>query len=75
MSNKKNQLDKRKITFWNSDSGLTSPRVSIILSSSRDSGKIAKAVRAKRHDGKGSFKLSHETSKKIDEVAEKLQNA
>lgn len=75
MANNRDYLNKRKITFWKSDSALTSPRVSIILSSSKDSGKIAKAVRALRHEGKASFKLSQETANKIVEVAEKPQNA
>lgn len=74
MSRKRTHTDKRNITFWRSDSPLTSKRVSIILSNRKDSEKLAKAVRVLRHDGKASFKLSDETEKKI-EKAEKLQSA
>ncbi|UOY06519.1 hypothetical protein L0P88_21670 [Muricauda sp. SCSIO 64092] len=74
MASKRTHTDKRKITFWKSDPPLTSKRVSIILSNRKDSEKLAKAVRALRHDGKASFKLSVETERKIEE-AEKLQSA
>tara|TARA_R110002049_G_scaffold302710_1_gene496053 strand:- start:158 stop:385 length:228 start_codon:yes stop_codon:yes gene_type:complete len=75
MTKIKEHIDKRVITFKHSDSALTSPRVSIILSSPKDSAKLAKAVRAIRHTGNGSFKLTTETEKKIESATKKLQNA
>jgi hypothetical protein len=58
--------NKRKITFWNTDSPLTSKRVSVILSSSKDSLELAKAVRSLRDGKSGEFKVSKETQKKIE---------
>lgn len=75
MTKKKEQINKRIVTFKHSDSSLTSKRVSIILSSPKDSAKLAKAVRAIRNDGNISFKLSLETENKIKKETKKLQNA
>src|SRR5680860_592216 len=77
MSKKKELITKRVITFKHSDSSLTSKRVSIILSSPIDSKKLAKAVRALRHNGKGNstFQLTPETEGLINEESLKLQQA
>ncbi|MFC4634170.1 hypothetical protein ACFO3O_09650 [Dokdonia ponticola] len=75
MNRKKEHIDKRVITLRHSDSALTSKRVSIIISSPKDSVKLARAVRAIRNTGKTSFKLSAETEKKIELATKKLENA
>ncbi|MEM7484079.1 MAG: hypothetical protein AAF348_02620 [Bacteroidota bacterium] len=75
MSNNKEQIDKRNISFWNTDSPLTSRRVSIILNSPKDSKKLADAVRALRHNEHSTIKLSKETKDRIDAEAEKLKSA
>lgn len=75
MPRKRTYTDKRNRTFWKSDSPLTSERVSIILSNRKDSEKLARAVRALRHDGKASFKLSDETERKIEKAEERLRTA
>lgn len=74
MAKRREHIDKRVITFRHSDSALTSKRVSIILSSPKDSAKLAKAVRAIRNTGETSFKLTTETEKKIESATKKLQN-
>lgn len=43
---------KRRLTFWKSDTPLTSKRVSQILSNPKDSEKLATAVRNTRHASK-----------------------
>jgi hypothetical protein len=77
MSKSKEKITKRIITYKHSDSSLTSKRVSIILSSPVDSKKLAKAVRALRHDGKAksTFKLTPKTEKLIQKETLKLQKA
>lgn len=75
MAGKKEHIDKRVITLKHSDSALTSKRASIIISSRKDSVKLARAVRAIRNTGKTSFRLTPETEKKIKLATEKLENA
>ncbi|MEM8937921.1 MAG: hypothetical protein AAGC64_01085 [Bacteroidota bacterium] len=75
MARKKTHTNKRNLTFWKSDSPLTSKRVRIILSNPRDSEKLVNAVRALRHDEKASFKISSETVKKIEEAERQLRTA
>ncbi|MEW7279368.1 hypothetical protein ABW636_12310 [Aquimarina sp. 2201CG1-2-11] len=75
MSQRKEQINKRIITFKHSDSPLTSKRVSIILSNRTDSAKLASAVRALRHEGNSSFKLTQITKDKIEQEIKKLENA
>jgi hypothetical protein len=63
-------INKRNITLKHTDSSLTSERVRIILSSSKDSKKLADSVRSLRHrsveGGKSiSFKLSDDTLDKL----------
>ena len=72
---KREYINKRVITFKHTDSPLTSKRVSIILSNPADSAKLAKAVRALRHQGDAFFKVSEETNKKIQEAKIELQKA
>jgi len=71
----KEKITKRTITYKHSDSALTSKRVSIILSSPVDSKKLAQAVRALRHNGKGesTFRLSPKTEELIAKETLKLQ--
>ncbi|WP_339627095.1 hypothetical protein [uncultured Winogradskyella sp.] len=69
------RINKRVITFKNSDSSLTSPRVSIILSNPSDSAKLAKAVRTLRHKKPAHFKVSRETGVKIEKAKTELQKA
>ncbi len=77
MSMSKENITKRTITYKHSDSALTSKRVSIILSSPVDSKKLARAVRALRHNAKGesTFKLTPETEKLIAKESLKPQTA
>lgn len=75
MSKNTERINKRVITFKHSDSSLTSPRVSIILSNPSDSAKLAKAVRTLRHKGPAHFKVSKETGVKIETAIKGLQKA
>ena len=75
MAKSRTYTDKRNLTFWKSDSPLTSKRVRIILSNPKDSKELVKAVRTLRHEGKASFKLSEETEKKIEEAERELRTA
>jgi len=60
-------IKKRTLSFWKSDSPLTSRRVSIILSNSNDSDSLADFIRANRSPDskKTSFDISSESEKKI----------
>jgi len=60
--------NQRKITFWNTDSPLTSKRVRVILSSPKDSPKLAEAVRSLRKGDSAVFKVSEETQKNLREI-------
>ena len=73
MDTKRTYTNKRKLSFWKSDSPLTSKRVSIILSNPEDSEKLAKAVRSLRHNGKATFKLSVKTEEKIEKAEKQLR--
>ncbi len=69
-------LDKRKSTFWNTDTPLTSKRVSIILGSPEDSKKLADAARTLRHTKNTlTISLSEETKKKLEAAENRLKNA
>lgn len=69
-------LNKRKSTFWNSDTPLTSKRVSIILGSPEDSKKLADAARTLRHAKDDStISLSIETKNKLEAAKNSLKNA
>ena len=54
---------KRNISVAHSDSPLTSKRVRVILSNPTDASKLAKAIRAKRHNKDEPFKLSQESER------------
>lgn len=69
------RINKRIITFKNSGSSLTSPRVRIILRNPKDSAKLAKAVRMLRRQNPVHFKVSEETMREIDEQKSKLAKA
>ena len=69
------QIDKRNTTFLKSDSPLTSKRVSIMLSSPKDSKKLAGAVRAVKNAKSGSFKVSKDTHRKIKEASRNPKSA
>lgn len=58
-------LTKRNISYKHSDTPLTSKRARIILSSSEDSKKLAKAIRANRHNHSESFKVSATTATRL----------
>ncbi len=49
---------RRNISFFNTDSPLTSKRVRIILSHPEDAKKLASAIRANKHGKTESFQLS-----------------
>lgn len=69
-------LNKRKSTFWNTDTPLTSKRVSIILGSPEDSKKLADAARTLRHaKNTSTISLTKETQKKLEAAANSLKNA
>lgn len=69
-------LSKRKFTFWNTDTPLTSKRVSIILGNPEDSKKLADAARTLRHSKNTStISLSEETKKKLEAAENSLKNA
>ena len=75
MGRKAERVSKREVTFKHSDSPLTSPRVSIILSNPSDSAKLAKAVRKLRYNGPTNFKVSKETGERIEEAIKDIQKA
>lgn len=60
-------IKKRSLSFWKSDSPLTSRRVSIILSNSKDSDSLANFIRNSRHldSINDSFNISSESQDKI----------
>lgn len=62
-------FNKRNTSFFNSDTPLVSKRVRIILSSPKDSDKLAGAIRNKR-EGKShtSFKVSKDVQKKLSKA-------
>ncbi|WP_320168266.1 hypothetical protein [Mangrovibacterium marinum] len=59
----KKSVKKRIVTFFNSDTPLTSKRVKIILANSKDSEKLANAVRKRRFASAtdSSFEITEET--------------
>jgi hypothetical protein len=59
----KNSLKKRRLTFFKSDTPLTSKRVKAILANTKDAEKLANAVRKLRFatESDSSFKISEET--------------
>jgi hypothetical protein len=65
-------IKKRTLSFWKSDSSLTSRRVSIILSNSNDSDSLAESIRNNRHSGKikGSFIISKDSQDEIEKELE-----
>ncbi len=59
-------IKKRTLSFWKSDSPLTSRRVSILLSNSHDSNSLADTIRKGRHiESNASFKISDESQREI----------
>jgi hypothetical protein len=60
-------IKKRVLSFWKSDSPLTSRRVSIILSNPDDSDSLANSIRNSRHltSIKGSFTISEQSKTEI----------
>ncbi len=59
----KKSVEKRIVTFFNSDTPLTSKRVKVILANSKDSEKLANAVRKLRFASAtdSSFEITEET--------------
>lgn len=69
------KINKRIITFRNSGSSLTSPRVKIILRSPKDSAKLAQAVRMLRKQNSVHFEVSKETMNEIEQKRSQLAKA
>lgn len=63
-------LNKRTFSFWKTNSPLTSKRVSIILGSPEDSGKLANAARALRNHKDSTITLTKATKDRIEAEAE-----
>jgi len=63
-----NKINRRSLSFTNTNTALTSKRVAIILSNSSDSEELVKAVRANRYqnNSNNSFKISEESEKVIN---------
>ena len=60
------KVHKRKTTFWNTATPLTSKRVSIMLGNQKDSEALVSAIRSSRNGGSSEFTVSEETMNKID---------